>query len=100
MFEFFTKSGKLLGMNARNLLYVRSFNRKRGMRIADHKLLGKRILAKNNLPVSTLIAKIHTTEELESFDWNALPNSFALKPNRGFGGEGILVVYGKKKESP
>ncbi|MFZ1720033.1 MAG: sugar-transfer associated ATP-grasp domain-containing protein [Candidatus Moraniibacteriota bacterium] len=100
MFEFFAKSRKLLGMNARNLGYVRSFNRKRGMRIADHKLLCKRILAKNNLPVSTLIAKIHTTEELETFDWNALPNSFVLKPNRGFGGEGILVVYGKKRSDP
>ncbi len=100
MFEFFTKSRKLLGMNARNLAYIRPQNRKRGMRIADHKLLCKRILEKNNLPVSTLIGKIHSIEELNSFDWNTLPNSFALKPNRGFGGEGILVVYGRKKNRP
>lgn len=100
MFEFFTKSRKLLGMNARNLGYVRSFNKKRGMRIADHKLLCKRILSKNDLAVSALIGKIHSIEELESFDWNILPNSFALKPNRGFGGEGILVVYGRKKNRP
>jgi len=26
-----------------------------------------------------------------------LPSGFALKPNRGLGGEGILVVYGRKK---
>lgn len=100
MFEFFTKSRKLLGMNARNLAYIRPQNRKRGMRIADHKLLCKHILSKNNLAVSALIGKIHSVEELESFDWNALPNSFALKPNRGFGGEGILVVYGRKKNRP
>ncbi len=100
MFDFFTKSRKLLGMNARNLLYVRPYNRKKGMRIADHKLLCKRILAKNTLPISTLIAKIRSVEELESFDWNMLPNSFALKPNRGFGGEGILVVYGRKRNRP
>ena len=100
MFEFFAKSRKLLGMNARNLGYVRSFNRKRGMRIADNKLLCKRILAKNNLAVSVLIGKVSSIEELENFDWNILPNSFALKPNRGFGGEGILVVYGKKKNRP
>ena len=36
-------------------------------------------------------------EDLENFDWSKLPSSFALKPNRGFGGEGIVVVYGKKK---
>lgn len=100
MFEFFKKSRKLLGMNARNLDFVRPFNRRRGMKIADQKLLCKRILAGANLPVSPLIAKIRSREELENFDWTKLPNSFALKPNRGFGGEGILVVYARKKNRP
>ena len=67
------------------------------MEIADSKLLCKRILEKNNLGVSALIAKIKTLTELEEFDWNSLPDSFALKPNRGFGGEGIVVVYARKK---
>lgn len=97
MFELFKKSRELLGMNARNLEYIRPLNRKRGRNIADDKLLSKRILRKNDLPVPGLIAKIRTHEELDSFDWNALPGSFALKPNRGFGGEGIIVVYGRKK---
>lgn len=100
MFEFFKKSQKLLGMNARNLDFVRPFNRRRGMRIADQKLLCKRILSGVHLPVSPLIGKIRNREELENFDWNKLPNSFALKPNRGFGGEGILVVYARKKNRP
>jgi alpha-L-glutamate ligase-like protein len=67
------------------------------MEIADSKLLCKRLLKKNNLGVSALIAKIKTLEELEQFDWVTLPDSFALKPNRGFGGEGIIVVYARKK---
>lgn len=67
------------------------------MEIADSKLLCKRLLKKNNLGVSALIAKIKTEEELEQFDWTTLPDSFALKPNRGFGGEGIVVVYARKK---
>ena len=87
-------------MNARNLDFVRPFNRRRGMRIADQKLLCKRILAGAGLPVSPLIGKIRNREELENFDWTKLPCSFALKPNRGFGGEGILVVYGRKKNRP
>lgn len=70
------------------------------MEIADSKLLCKRILKKNNLGVSALIAKIKTHEELENFDWTTLPDSFALKPNRGFGGEGIVVVYARKKNRP
>jgi alpha-L-glutamate ligase-like protein len=97
MFDFFKKSSRLLGMNARNLEYIRPYNRKRGMELADNKLLCKRVLKKNQLGVSALIAKIKTHEELEQFDWTKLPNSFALKPNRGFGGEGIMVVYARKK---
>ena len=100
MFDFFKKSALLLGMNARNLEYIRPNNRKRSMEIADSKLLCKRILKKNNLGVSALIAKIKSPEELEQFDWSTLPDSFALKPNRGFGGEGIVVVYARKKRNP
>ncbi len=100
MFDFFKKSQSLLGMNARNLEYIRPYNRKKSMLIADSKLLCKRLLKKNNLGVSVLIAKITTHEELEQFDFTKLPDSFALKPNRGFGGEGIIVVYARKKNNP
>lgn len=100
MFEAFKKSREILGMNARNLDYIRPYNRKKGKRISDNKILCKRVLAKNSLPTPHLLGKISTMEELEHFNWSTLPSSFALKPNRGFGGEGILVVYGKKKNSP
>ncbi|MDD2766880.1 MAG: sugar-transfer associated ATP-grasp domain-containing protein [Candidatus Moranbacteria bacterium] len=100
MLEFFKKNRGLLGMNARNLDYIRPYNRRKSMEIADSKLLCKRILQKNNLGVSTLIAKIKNYEELDAFDFRSLPDSFALKPNRGFGGEGIVVVYARKKNNP
>jgi alpha-L-glutamate ligase-like protein len=97
MFEYFKKSRKILGMNARNLQFIRPCNLKKARRIADNKLICKKVLEKNNIPVPKLISKISSIQELENFDWNSLPNSFALKPNRGFGGEGIIVVFGKKK---
>ncbi|HRZ94945.1 MAG TPA: sugar-transfer associated ATP-grasp domain-containing protein [Candidatus Moranbacteria bacterium] len=97
MFGFIKKSRKILGMDARNLIYIRPFNLKSAKKIADDKLLCKKILKKNGISVPKLIAKIKTYEELENFDWSTLPDSFALKPNRGLGGEGIIVVYGKKK---
>ncbi len=84
-------------MNSRNLEFIRPYNLKKAKRLADDKLLSKKILKKEGIAVPGLIAKIRTHEELENFDWTSLPESFALKPNRGFGGEGILVVYGKKK---
>lgn len=86
-------------MNERNLDYIRPYNRKSAKRLADQKLLSKRVLGKGGIPVPKLIAKISSREELEKFDWSSLPASFALKPNRGYGGGGILVVYGKKKPS-
>jgi len=97
MIAFFKNSRKILGMNARNLQFIRPNNLRRAKRFADDKLLSKRALKKADLPVPNLIAKIKSVDELENFDWNSLPESFVLKPNRGFGGEGILVVYGKKK---
>ncbi len=98
MFDFFKKGRSVLGMNARNLDFIRPYNSKHAKEIADNKLLCKSVLKKNGVFVSELIAKIKTAEELEAFDWQILPASFALKPNRGFGGEGIIVVYGKKKD--
>lgn len=97
MKNFLKNRKKILGMNSRNLEYVRSCNLKKSREIADNKILSKRILAKGEIPVPKLIAKISSLEALNNFDWNVLPESFVLKPNRGFGGEGILVVYGKKK---
>ncbi len=97
MFELLRNSREILGMNARNLEYVRPLNKRRGREFADNKLLAKRLLRKSGLPVPDLIARIRTHAELDSFDWDALPGSFALKPNRGFGGEGILIVYGRKR---
>lgn len=100
MFDFIKilkRRKKILGMNSRNLEYIRSSNFKRAREIADNKILSKKILGKGEIPVPKLIAKIVNLGELENFDWNSLPDSFVLKPNRGFGGEGIIVVYGKKK---
>ncbi|MFZ2188494.1 MAG: sugar-transfer associated ATP-grasp domain-containing protein [Candidatus Moraniibacteriota bacterium] len=97
MFEFIKKSRGILGMNARNLEYIRPFNRTSAKRLADNKLLSKKVLKKNAIAVPALIAQIKSLEDLDGFDWQKLPDSFVLKPNRGFGGEGIVVVYGRKK---
>ncbi len=87
-------------MNSRNLEYVRPFNKKRARRLADEKLYSKRVLKKNGLSVPKLLGRIRNHEELENFDWTSLPGGFALKPNRGFGGEGIVVVFARKKNRP
>jgi len=84
-------------MNSRNLDFIRPYNKRLSKRIADNKIFTKKILRKNGIQTPKLIARIKNTDDLKNFNWESLPNSFALKPNRGLGGEGIIVVYGKKK---
>ena len=97
MLNSLKKSSDVLGMNSRNLEYIRPYNKQRARKIADNKLLTKKILRKNNIRTPRLINRISSIVQLKTFDWNSLPNSFALKPNHGLGGGGIIVIYGKKK---
>jgi len=99
MLNYLEKSNGLLGMNARNLIFIRPFNSKEARRIADNKLVCKKLLRKSGIPVPTLLGKVKNEQELDSFDWGKLPKSFVLKPNRGLGGEGILVIFGRNKRS-
>jgi alpha-L-glutamate ligase-like protein len=38
---------------------------------------------------------IQTTSDILNFKWEGLPDRFAVKPNSGFGGEGIIVLNKK-----
>ena len=95
---FIRNRKKVLGINARSLLYTRPSNKKRAIEIADNKLLAKKILKKAKLPVLETYQVLRDNQEIKDFDFSSLPKSFVLKPNAGFGGDGILIVYGKKKK--
>jgi alpha-L-glutamate ligase-like protein len=88
-----------LGMNARNLLYVRPYNRGSAIRLANNKLRSKEALFKAGIPVPKVYGIIRNKEELEVFKWGSLPKSFVLKPNHGGGGEGIKVIFGQNKDA-
>ena len=79
-------------MNARNFLYIRKYNPTSAKHLADDKLETKKILLANNIPTSRLLAEFHDRDDVKKFDWTSLPTSgFAIKPSRGFGGDGIIV---------
>ncbi|PIU33171.1 hypothetical protein COT04_01495 [Candidatus Shapirobacteria bacterium CG07_land_8_20_14_0_80_39_12] len=86
----------LLGLNARNHLFL-STNKKEGRRIADSKLLTKRILRKNHLATPAILAIFRTPRDIMNFPWETLPNNFVLKPSKGFGGQGVVIVKKKAK---
>lgn len=83
----------ILGMNARNFLYIRRYNPAFAKRLADDKLATKKLLLENNLSTPQLLATFETREDIRNFDWTTLPTTgFAIKPARGYGGLGILVM--------
>jgi alpha-L-glutamate ligase-like protein/uncharacterized protein (TIGR02421 family) len=88
----------ILGLNARSLLYIRPYNKKKTIKLADDKLKTKKFLSARGIPVPKLYGVIRTKEDLEKFDFNSLPSSFILKPNHGFGGEGIIPIANKRED--
>lgn len=84
-------SDSALGMNARNFLYINPYNKARAKRRADDKLLTKRTLIKNSIPTANIIHTFSTRSSMNDFSWDLPKEGFAIKPARGYGGEGILV---------
>lgn len=93
--KFFSDKG-VLGLNARNLLYIRPYNKKKAINLADDKLKTKKFLSARGVPVPRLYGVIKDKRELDKFDFNSLPGTFILKPNHGYGGEGITPVSGRR----
>ncbi len=86
-------SKNILGMNARNFLFVNKYNSSNAKKIADDKLETKKILAENGIPTPNLLQAFYSREALRSFNWLSLPlKGFVVKPARGYGGLGILPV--------
>lgn len=83
----------ILGLNARNILFLKRYNKPSGKRIADHKLLTKSALQKAKLPIPRLYRVFRKPEDIDKFNFiSKLPESFVVKPDNSLGGEGILVV--------
>lgn len=93
------KVSHILGLNARTQLFSYRYNKPRGKGIAASKLATKRALFKSEeIKVPETYGIFKKPESVAKFDWQSLPDSFALKPNKGLGGEGIIVVKKRSKD--
>lgn len=92
------KISHILGINARSGEYSYLYNNKKGRNIADSKLLSARMLKKNEIPTPEIYAKFKVPGDIFKFKWEKLPEAFALKPSRGYGGEGIIVVKKRSED--
>lgn len=95
MFPFFSNHG-VLGLNARNLRYIKPFNPRKAVAFADDKLKTKAFLSARGIPAARIYGRIDDHHQLRSFDFANLPDQCVLKPNYGFGGGGIMVLKGRK----
>jgi hypothetical protein len=85
------KVSSILGLNSRTALFSYQYNKKRGKAIASSKALTAKVLTKAGIPTPKIYKKIVKPETILRFDWNSLPNSFALGSSEGLGGEGCVV---------
>ncbi|MBA7496108.1 hypothetical protein ES702_06706 [subsurface metagenome] len=98
MLNYLKKSKTILGLNERNLKYIKIPVTEIGHSIPDNKLKTKKLLRKANIPVPKTYKIIRNQKDLKLCNWNKLANSFVIKPNLGTLGRGILIVFGKKKK--
>ena len=92
------KTSELLGLNARAKLFSYPFNKPLGKKAAKSKILTKKLLRKAGVSVPEIYAKFKSPLDVMSFDWENLPDAFALKPSKGLGGEGIVVVKKRTRD--
>jgi alpha-L-glutamate ligase-like protein len=92
------KLSSILGLNARSQLFTYKHNGLEGKRIAKSKIKTGRVMKKAGIPYPTIFAKFKKPEDIEKYDWTSLPEAFALKPSKGLGGEGIIVVKKKARD--
>lgn len=79
-------------MNARNLLYIKKFNHKKSISLADSKIKTKTYLSARGVPFAETFAVITSKSELQEWNMDSLPHRFVVKPNEGSKGNGILVL--------
>jgi alpha-L-glutamate ligase-like protein len=92
----FKKSG-ILGINARNLLYLRPYNKEKSIKLADNKLKTKAFLSARGIPVPKHYAIISDLRQIENIKFSKLTNGFVIKPNQGYGGQGIIPIFKVQK---
>lgn len=86
------KLSSILGLNARSALFTGKYNSRSSKKIADSKLQTDRVLRHAKVAHPRIFSKFKNPNDVFDFKWDALPDAFALKPSRGLGGEGIIVV--------
>lgn len=87
----------LMGIGQRNADYVLAYNQRRFYPRVDDKLITKTLALKAQLPVPELYAVVREEHEIEELHEKIKDREqFVVKPAHGSGGDGILVITGRR----
>jgi alpha-L-glutamate ligase-like protein len=87
----------LVGIGQRNAEFVLRYNERRFYPRVDDKLITKRLALEAGLPVPELYAVVREEHEIEELHAKiAQREQFVVKPAHGSGGDGILVIAGRR----
>jgi alpha-L-glutamate ligase-like protein len=88
----------VLGINRRNADFVLPYNDRRLYPLADDKLKSKQLALKAGIAVPYLYTTIEIQRQVRDLSTILAPfPEFVVKPAQGSGGDGIIVVTGRKK---
>lgn len=87
----------VLGMNCRNIDYIGRYNPRSRFPLVDDKLKTKLLASEHLVPTPTLRFVVRAQHEIAGIEdrLSGLDN-FALKPAKGSGGKGIVVINSRK----
>lgn len=93
------KEAGVLGINKRNSSLIMKYNQRSRYPLVDDKLKTKMLALRNDVPVPELYGLIEYQYQVSRIEQLIeTKDSFVLKPSRGSGGEGIMVVSSKVKK--
>lgn len=91
-----SRAAHVLTMNQRNLNFIYPYNPRRHFPLADDKLLTKELMLKAGVPVPATYGTYSSFYELRTLEHDlAAHHDFVIKPSKGSGGGGIVVITGR-----
>lgn len=94
---YINKAKDLLGINARNSLYL-SRSSGKSKAIVHSKYATKILLRDNNIATAEIYGILATEEDIVDFDWQKMDKDFVIKPTNGYAGTGVVPFRIKNSE--
>ncbi len=98
--KMFSIDNRVAGVNLRNRSLIYSYNNREDYILADDKIETKLFLEKNNIPVPETYTIMEHVGNIEK-KWEQMNQycSLAIKPAKGKGGGGIIILFKDKKNN-